>query len=74
MPFLATPFLTANDRYIGKLVLVPMIGTFVLAASRGRVCTARKLMKYIRGTDLCFHKGAASGNKRIDGKKEPLRG
>lgn len=27
------PFLTANDRYIGKLVLVPMIGTFVLAAS-----------------------------------------
>ena len=33
MPFLATPFLTANDRYIGKLVLVPMIGTFVLAAS-----------------------------------------
>ena len=27
------PFITANDRYIGKLVLVPMIGTFVLAAS-----------------------------------------
>lgn len=27
------PFLTANDRYIGKLVLVPMIGTFALAAS-----------------------------------------
>ena len=27
------PFLTANDRYIGKLVLVPMIATFVLAAS-----------------------------------------
>ena len=27
------PFLTANDRYIGKLVLVPMIVTFVLAAS-----------------------------------------
>ncbi|HUQ13702.1 MAG TPA: LPS export ABC transporter permease LptF [Novosphingobium sp.] len=27
------PFLTANDRYIAKLVLVPMIGTFVLAAS-----------------------------------------
>ncbi len=33
MPFLATSFVTANDRYIGKLVLVPMIGTFVLAAS-----------------------------------------
>ncbi|MET0180414.1 MAG: LPS export ABC transporter permease LptF [Novosphingobium sp.] len=27
------PFLTANDRYIARLVLVPMIATFVLAAS-----------------------------------------
>jgi lipopolysaccharide export system permease protein len=27
------PFLTANDRYIARLVLVPMIGTFVVAAS-----------------------------------------
>jgi lipopolysaccharide export system permease protein len=27
------PFLTAIDRYIARLVLVPMIGTFVLAAS-----------------------------------------
>ena len=27
------PFLTANDRYIAKLVLVPMFGTFALAAS-----------------------------------------
>ena len=27
------PLLTANDRYIGKLVLVPMVGTFALAAS-----------------------------------------
>ena len=33
MPFLTAPLLTANDRYIGKLVLVPMIGTFALAAS-----------------------------------------
>ena len=27
------PFLTANDRYIARLVLVPMFGTFALAAS-----------------------------------------
>ena len=27
------PFLTATDRYIARLVLVPMIGTFLLAAS-----------------------------------------
>jgi lipopolysaccharide export system permease protein len=27
------PFLTAIDRYIARLVLVPMVGTFVLAAS-----------------------------------------
>jgi lipopolysaccharide export system permease protein len=33
LPFLTGPFLTANDRYIARLVLVPMIGTFVLAAS-----------------------------------------
>lgn len=33
MPLFRAPFLTANDRYIAKLVLVPMIGTFVLAAS-----------------------------------------
>jgi lipopolysaccharide export system permease protein len=31
--FLTAPLITANDRYIGKLVLVPMLGTFALAAS-----------------------------------------
>ena len=33
MPLFKTPFLTAVDRYIFRLVLMPMLGVFVIAAS-----------------------------------------